>query len=85
MGLMAAIAKTSLEQWAVLAAVVDEGGYAQAAVALHRSQSAVSYAVARLQEELDVSLLVIEGRKAVLTPHGQTLLQIGRASCRERV
>jgi len=41
--------KTSLEQWAVLAAVVDEGGYAQAAAALHRSQSAVSYAVSRLQ------------------------------------
>jgi DNA-binding transcriptional LysR family regulator len=82
MGFMAVLAKTSLEQWAVLAAVVDEGGYAQAAVALHRSQSAVSYAVARLQEELDVPLLVIEGRKAVLTPHGQTLLQRARSLLR---
>ena len=80
---MAAIAKTSLEQWAVLAAVVDEGGYAQAAMALHRSQSAVSYAVARLQEELDVPLLVIEGRKAVLTPHGQTLLRRARGLLRD--
>jgi DNA-binding transcriptional LysR family regulator len=75
--------KTTLEQWAVLAAVVDEGGYAQAAAALHRSQSAVSYAVSRLQEELDVPLLVIEGRKAVLTPHGQTLLQRARAILRD--
>jgi DNA-binding transcriptional LysR family regulator len=72
------LAKTTLEQWAVLAAVVDQGGYAQAAAALHRSQSAVSYAVSRLQEELDVPLLIIEGRKAVLTPHGQTLLQRAR-------
>ena len=80
---MAALAKTSLEQWAVLAAVVDEGGYAQAAAALHRSQSAVSYAVGRLQEELDVPLLVIEGRKAVLTPHGQTLLQRARGLLRD--
>jgi len=80
---MGALAKTSLEQWAVLAAVVDEGGYAQAAVALHRSQSAVSYAVGRLQEELDVPLLVIEGRKAVLTPHGQTLLQRARGLLRD--
>src|SRR5580704_4147759 len=83
MDLMGAIAKTSFEQWAVLAAVVDEGGYAQAAAALHRSQSAVSYAVARLQEELDVPLLVIEGRKAVLTPHGQTLLQRARGLLRD--
>jgi DNA-binding transcriptional LysR family regulator len=77
------IAKTTLEQWAVLASVIDEGGYAQAAAALHRSQSAVSYAVSRLQEELDVPLLAIEGRKAVLTPHGQTLLQRARGILRD--
>ncbi len=74
-----AIAKTSVEQWAVLAAVVDSGGFAQAAEALNRSQSAVSYAVARLQESLGVPLLVIEGRKSVLTPHGRTLLARARA------
>jgi DNA-binding transcriptional LysR family regulator len=72
------IAKTSLEQWAVLAAVVDEGGFAQAAHTLNRSQSAVSYAVARLQESLDLPLLVVEGRKSVLTPHGQALLARAR-------
>lgn len=75
--------RTTLEQWAVLAAVVDHGGFAQAAVALNRSQSAVSYAVAKLQEALDVPLLVIEGRKAVLTPHGQTLLSRARGMTRE--
>jgi DNA-binding transcriptional LysR family regulator len=74
-----ALAKTSLEQWAVLAAVVDYGGFAQAAAALNRSQSAVSYAVARLQEALNVPLLVLEGRKAVLTAHGQTLLKRSRS------
>jgi DNA-binding transcriptional LysR family regulator len=74
-----ALAKTSLEQWAVLAAVVDHGGFAQAAAALNRSQSAVSYAVARLQEALAVPLLVIEGRKAVLTAHGQVLLKRSRS------
>lgn len=73
------LAKTTLEQWAVLAAVVDEGGFAQAALVLNRSQSAVSYAIARLQESLDLPLLVVEGRKSVLTPHGQTLLARGRA------
>ena len=77
------LAKTSLEQWAVLAAVVDHGGFAQAAAALNRSQSAVSYAVARLQEALDLPLLVIEGRKSVLTPHGQTLLKRARGLLRD--
>jgi DNA-binding transcriptional LysR family regulator len=75
--------RTTLEQWAVLAAVVDQGGYAQAAGVLHRSQSAVSYSVSRLQEELDLPLLAIEGRKAVLTPHGQTLLQRARSILRD--
>jgi DNA-binding transcriptional LysR family regulator len=70
--------KTSLEQWAVLAAIVDAGGYAQAAASLHRSQSAVSYAVARLQESLGVPLLALEGRKALLTANGATLLKRAR-------
>lgn len=78
-----ALAKTSLEQWAVLAAVVDQGGFAQAAKALHRSQSAVSYAVARLQQALDLPLLAIEGRKAVLTSHGETLLKRARVLLRD--
>ncbi len=73
-----AIPRTSLEQWAALAAVVDHEGFAQAAVALNKSQSAVSYALARLQESLDVPLLVVEGRKAILTAHGRTLLQRAR-------
>lgn len=71
--------RTSLEQWAVLAAVVDHGGFAQAAAALSRSQSAISYSVARLQEALDVPLLVIEGRRAVLTAHGRALLKRSRS------
>ncbi|MBS0418886.1 MAG: LysR family transcriptional regulator [Proteobacteria bacterium] len=74
-----ALPRTSVEQWAVLAAVVDEGGFAQAAATLNRSQSAVSYAVARLQESLNVPLLAIEGRKAVLTAHGSVLLKRSRS------
>ncbi len=73
------LARTSVEQWAVLSAVVDHGGFAQAAAALHRSQSAVSYTVARLQDALEVPLLAIEGRKAVLTQHGRALLKRARS------
>jgi DNA-binding transcriptional LysR family regulator len=77
------LSKTTLEQWAVLAAVVDQDGFAQAAATLNRSQSAVSYAIARLQESLDLPLLVIEGRKSVLTPHGQILLKRARELLKE--
>ena len=75
--------RTTLEQWAVLAAVIDRGGFAPAALALHRSQSAISYALARLQESLDVPLLAIQGRKAVLTAHGETLLRRARPLLQE--
>jgi len=78
-----ALPGTSIEQWAVLAAVVDHGGFAQAAEKLHRSQSAVSYTVARLQEAVDVPVLAIQGRKAVLTPHGETLLKRARPLVRD--
>ena len=38
----------SLDQWRALIAVVDAGGYAQAAEVLHKSQSAVTYAVQKI-------------------------------------
>lgn len=67
--------KTSLEQWRVLQAIVECGGFAQAATALNRSQSAISYAVARLQEQLGIALLIPEGRRMKLTEAGKALLR----------
>lgn len=69
------IPRTTLEQWRVLQAIVDYGGFAQAAQELHRSQSSVSYAVARLQEQVGVPLLEQEGRRMQLTPAGAVLLR----------
>ena len=66
--------KTTLEQWRVLHAIVEHGSYAQAAAALYRSQSSVSYAVSRLQEQLGVVLLEPDGRRMKLTRAGQALL-----------
>lgn len=71
---MAAMPRSTLEQWAVLRAIVREGSFAAAAAALNRSQSSVSYAVARLREALGVDLLALDGRRAVLTPAGEALL-----------
>lgn len=68
------VPRTTLEQWAVLRAVIDAGGFVQAAEMLNRSASSISYAVARLHDGIGVELIVIEGRKARLTPTGRTLL-----------
>ncbi len=68
-------AKTTWEQWQVLQSIVSEGGFAQAAAQLHRSQSSVSYMVARLQEQLGVELLSPQGRRMQLTPAGEVLLR----------
>lgn len=70
--------KVSLDQWRSLQAVIDYGGFAQAGEQLHRSQSSVSYAVNRLQEQLGLKLLTIKGRKAVLTKAGEILLERSR-------
>ncbi|WP_295476682.1 LysR family transcriptional regulator [uncultured Pseudomonas sp.] len=70
--------RVTLDQWRTLQAVVDHGGFAQAADAMHRSQSSVSYTVARMQEQLGVPLLRIDGRKAVLTEAGEVLLRRSR-------
>lgn len=70
--------RVTLDQWRTLQAVVDQGGFAQAAEILHRSQSSVSYTVARMQDQLGVPLLRIDGRKAVLTEAGDVLLRRSR-------
>jgi DNA-binding transcriptional LysR family regulator len=68
----------TLEQWRCLAAVVDAGGYAQAAEALHKSQSSVTYAVQKLESILKVRAFEIQGRKSILTPTGEMLYRRAR-------
>ena len=70
---MAETPHISLEQWRALLAVVDAGGYAQAAERLHKSQSAVTYAVQKIESLLEVKAFEIQGRKAILTTTGQLL------------
>jgi DNA-binding transcriptional LysR family regulator len=68
----------TLEQWRCLTAVVEAGGYAQAAEALHKSQSSVTYAVQKLESTLGVSAFEIQGRKAKLTSTGEMLYRRAR-------
>ena len=75
--------RTTADQWVALAAVVDEGGYATAAEALDRSQSAVSYQVTRLQQALRCRLLEVRRRRVVLTAQGEVLLARARGLLEE--
>ena len=65
--------RVSLEQWLTFKTVIDSGSYAMAAEALNKSQSSISYAIGRLNEQLPQPVLVLEGRKAVMTNAGQVL------------
>ena len=65
---------TTLDQWEVLEAVIQSGSFAAAAAKMNRSQSTISYAVSRLQEQFKIPLLELKGRKAQLTEAGKALL-----------
>lgn len=66
--------RTTLDEWEILQTVVHLGGFAPAAKQLNRSQSTISYAIARLQDHLGIRLFEIKGRRAHLTELGRILL-----------
>ena len=70
--------RITLEQWRALQAVVESGGYAQAAEALHKSQSTLTYSVQKIERLLGVKVFEIRGRKAVLTEAGEVLYRRAR-------
>jgi DNA-binding transcriptional LysR family regulator len=75
----------SLKQWRILHAVIDCGGFAEAAKSLHLSQSTISYTLSKLQDQLGIPLLKIEGRKAMLTTEGRALLERSRHVLKEAI
>lgn len=77
--------RTSLRQWRMFQAVIDFDGFGGAADGLNVTQSTISHAVAKLQEQLGISLLVLKGRKAELTEQGKILLGRSRDLLRNAV
>ena len=65
----------SLDQWQILQAVGEEGGFQAAADRLNKSQSTVSYAVHQLQEKLGIQLFEYRGRRAHLTDAGEMVVR----------
>lgn len=70
--------KISLDALLVVDAIDRRGSFAQAAQELHRVPSAVTYAVQKLEEDLNVSIFDRSGHRAQLTAAGRTLLDEGR-------
>lgn len=72
-------ANPTLDQLSIFAAVADCGGFSAAARRLKRSQSVVSYAIANLEDQLQVKLFERHGtRQPRLTEAGTALLMDAR-------
>ncbi|MEH6346086.1 MAG: LysR family transcriptional regulator [Bermanella sp.] len=70
--------KLTLDALTVLDAIERKGSFAAAAEALFRVPSTVTYTVQKLEEDLGFAIFKRVGRRCVLTPAGQVLLEQGR-------
>ena len=68
----------SIEVLETLDAIERRGSFAKAAEELNKATSAISYAVQKLEEQLDIALFQRLGRRSVLTPAGRLILIEGR-------
>jgi DNA-binding transcriptional LysR family regulator len=71
-------ARLSLEALGVLDAIERMGSFAAAAAEMHRVPSALTYTMAKLEDDLGVKLFDRTSRRASLTPAGRELLDEGR-------
>ncbi len=67
-----------IELLRTLIAIADTGSYGGAALAVHRTQSAISMQMRRLEDTVKQPLFEKQGRRSVLTSHGQNLLLYAR-------
>ena len=70
--------KLDLDSVRVLNTIVEQGSFAAAAKVLHRAQSAVSYQVRKLENNLNLTILDRSEYRAVLTPEGKAILSEGK-------
>ena len=73
----------TLDQIRVFLSVVDEGSFPKAAKSLQRAQSAVTYAIRKLEAEIGVPLFDRSAYRSVLTPAGRALLTRARRIAEE--
>ncbi|MCA1992357.1 MAG: LysR family transcriptional regulator [Coleofasciculus sp. S288] len=70
--------KLKISQLRALVAVADHSNFSAAALQLGLSQSTISHAIATLEEELGVVLLIRGRQGATLTPIGEQIIQEAR-------
>ncbi len=68
----------SLDQFLVFVTIVDEGSFAAAARRLNRAQSAITYAIQKLEDQSSLALFDRTQYRPVLTEAGATLLPRAR-------
>jgi DNA-binding transcriptional LysR family regulator len=67
-----------IEQLRTFVAIVETGSFTQAAEVVHKTQSAVSMQIKKLEERLERPIFAREGRGSKLTEHGERLLDYAR-------
>jgi DNA-binding transcriptional LysR family regulator len=70
--------RVKLSQLRALVTIADTGSFSEAALQMELSQSAVSHAIATLEDELGVILLSRSRQGAVFTPVGQQITEEAR-------
>ncbi|MDA8522693.1 LysR family transcriptional regulator [Acidovorax sp. NCPPB 4044] len=70
--------RLSLEAIELVDAIARHGSFAGASEQLHKVPSTISYAVAKLEEQLGIALFTRNGPRVALTPAGQEMLKEGR-------
>src|SRR3954466_12013275 len=68
----------SIDQFVIFVAIVDEGGFAAAARRLNRAQSAITYAIQKLEDQSGLQLFDRSGYRPSLTDAGSALLPRAR-------
>lgn len=82
MKLLAMTAALDLDQLQTFCAIADCGSFTEAARRVHKTQSAVSMQIKRLEERLGHPLLTRDGRSVTLTSAGQELYARARPMLR---
>ena len=67
--------KTTLDQWLTLFEIDKAGSIQAAAIELNKSHTTLIYAIKKLESQLGISVVKVEGRRAVLTDDGKSLLR----------
>jgi len=68
----------TLEVIEILNSIETRGSFSKAAEELNKATSALSYAIQKLEDQLGISIYQRQGRRSVLTPAGQLILEEGR-------